>query len=67
MENSFFQVPRRWIGALIGLIGSLMLIFLGFWKAVFVVLCVGLGYLIGQRLDGDQSFSEFIGRLFPSR
>ncbi|MDD2282595.1 MAG: DUF2273 domain-containing protein [Eubacteriales bacterium] len=67
MENSFFHIPRRWIGALIGLIGSLMLIFLGFWKAVFVVLCVGLGYFIGQRLDGEQSVSEFLGRLFPSR
>lgn len=67
MENSFFNIPHKWIGALIGLIASLMLIFLGFWKAVFVALCVGLGYIVGQRLDGDQSFSEFIGRLFPSR
>lgn len=66
MENSFFKIPRRWIGALIGLIGSLMLIFLGFWKAVFVILCVGLGYFIGRQLDGEQTFAEFISRLFPS-
>lgn len=67
MANSFFQIPRKWIGALIGLVGALMLIYLGFWKAVFVALCVGLGYLLGQVLDGDQTFSEIIGRLFPSR
>lgn len=67
MANSLFHIPRRWLGALIGLVVALMLIFLGFWKAVFVVLCVGLGYLIGQVLEGEQTLSEFIGRLFPSR
>jgi uncharacterized membrane protein len=68
LEQSLFHIPRKWIGAFIGLICSLLLIFLGFWKAVFVLLCVGLGFLIGQRLDteGEQSISEFFGRLFPS-
>lgn len=67
MEGSLFQIPRRWLGALIGLIVSLLFIFLGFWKVIFVLLCVCFGYIVGQRLDGDLSFSEFVGRLFPSR
>ena len=67
MESSFFKIPRRWKGALAGLIGALMFIFLGFWKFMFIIFCVGLGFLVGQQLDGDQSFAEFIGRLFPSR
>lgn len=67
MGDSLFRIPRRWLGALVGFIGALMLIFLGFWKAVFVLLCVGCGYLFGQALEGDQSLSDFIGRLFPSR
>jgi len=67
MTNSFSKIPRRWLGALAGLIAALMLIFLGFWKSAFVGLCVGLGYLVGQSLDGDQTFAEFLGRLFPSR
>lgn len=68
MERTFY-VSRKWIGALIGLICALLFILLGFWETLFVFLCVGLGYLIGQRLDmeGEQSVSEFFGRLFPSR
>lgn len=67
MERNF-HIPLKWVGAFVGLVCSLLLIILGFWKALFVLLCVGLGYLIGQRLDMEgESVSEFIGRLFPSR
>lgn len=65
--EGFFKIPRRWLGALIGLVGSLMFIFLGFWKVIFVLLCVCFGYLVGQWLDGEHTFVEFFARLFPSR
>lgn len=67
MEDFFSKLPRKWIGALIGLIIALLLLWLGFWRMLFVGLCVGLGYVVGQHLDGDQSVEEFIQRLFPSR
>ena len=67
MEDFLTKIPRRWIGALLGLIVALMLIWFGFWKFVFILLFVGLGFLVGQHLDGDQSIEEFIQRLIPSR
>lgn len=67
MENFFANIPRRWIGAFIGLIVALMMLFLGFWQFIFVLLCVGLGYIVGQHLDGDSSLEELIQRLLPSR
>lgn len=60
-------IPRKWIGAFIGVIFALMLIWFGFWKLIFILFCAGLGYLIGRHLDGDQSFDELLQRLFPSR
>jgi len=67
MQDFLANIPRRWIGALIGLFIALLMIWFGFWKLIFILLCVGLGYFVGQHLDGDQSFEQFIQRLFPSR
>lgn len=67
MEEFLSKIPRRWIGALIGLVVSLLLLFLGFWKLLFIMLCVGLGYFIGHYFEGGQSFENLIQRLFPSR
>lgn len=67
MEGFLSKIPRRWIGALIGLIVALLLLFLGFWKVLFILLCIGLGYFIGQYFDGDEAFENLIQRLFPSR
>lgn len=61
------NIPRKWLGALIGVIIALMMIWFGFWKLVFILLCAGLGFVIGQYLDGDQSVEQFFQRLFPSR
>ncbi|HOB35720.1 MAG: DUF2273 domain-containing protein [Firmicutes bacterium] len=67
MEGFLTKVPRRWIGALLGLLFALLIIWLGFWRMVFVLLCVGLGYFIGQQFDGDQTLEQIFQRLFPSR
>jgi uncharacterized membrane protein len=67
MEEFLTKVPRRWIGALMGLFVALFRIWFGFWKFVFILLFVGLGFVVGQHMDGDQSLEEFIQRLIPSR
>lgn len=67
MEGFLARFPRRWIGALLGLLFALLIIWLGFWRMMFVLLCVGLGYFIGHQLDGDQTLEQIMQRLFPSR
>lgn len=61
------KIPRRWIGTLFGIIIALMMIWFGFWKLVFILLCAALGYVLGQYLEGSHVFEEFFQRLFPSR
>jgi len=65
--NFLANIPRRWLGAAIGLFVALMLIWFGFWRMLFILFCVGLGYIIGQHYDGDQSLEHLIQRFFPSR
>lgn len=67
MKDFLSNIPRRWIGALAGLIIALMLLKFGFWRLLFICLCAGLGYVVGQLIEGDQSLEHLIQRLFPSR
>lgn len=54
------------LGILIGLAISLMIRILGFFWAIFVVLCVAVGYFIGKRLDEDRlDVWDYIDELLP--
>lgn len=49
-------------GAAIGLVAGLMIVLFGVIKSLFILLCVGVGYLIGSRFDGDDSTYTFPSR-----
>ncbi|MDO4540908.1 MAG: DUF2273 domain-containing protein [Syntrophomonadaceae bacterium] len=51
------------IGALIGLLVSILFITAGFWQTMLVLVFIGLGYVIGKSLD-DPQFAERIIGLF---
>ena len=54
------------IGALIGLVFSLLVIRFGFWWALFITVFVLAGYLIGKRLDDTkEDVWELLDRLLP--
>ena len=55
------------IGVGLALIISLLVVYLGFWKTVFIVLCVTLGYFIGKNLDEGGSIEHWIHELFRKR
>ena len=44
---------HKWkiILALGGFIFALLILFTSFWKAMFIILCVGIGVLIGRYFD----------------
>ena len=52
------------IGVILGLIFGLAVIFWGFWKAVFVTICIVIGLLIGKAIDSQFSFKEMLNRMF---
>lgn len=52
------------IGLLIGLLFSCLVLAVGFWRALFVILCMVLGLLIGKRIDEKGNWREIYQRLF---
>lgn len=50
------------VGTLIGLILGWMVVEYGVLKTLFVIFCLGAGYVIGSRADGDGNFRRPFGR-----
>ncbi|NYE58707.1 DUF2273 domain-containing protein [Carboxydothermus ferrireducens] len=64
----FFQKNRgKILGMVIGGGFGFLAIAFGFWKALFLAICLGLGYFIGKRLDEDQDFSRVWEKIFKER
>lgn len=53
------------IGAFIGLIIALSAISIGFFKTLFIVICILMGYYIGKKVDNKESIIEVIERILP--
>lgn len=52
------------IGVTLGLVVSILFVTLGFWRTVFVVLCILSGYLIGKKVDEQMDLEAWIKNLF---
>ncbi len=57
----------RWrvIGVLAGLGIGILFLFLGFFQTIFLLICVGLGFFIGNKLDKKEDLMDFLDRLLP--
>ena len=54
------------IGALIGLVMSVLIITIGWVKTVFIVLFVVAGYYVGKRLSRDREcIKKFLDKILP--
>ena len=54
------------IGAVLGLVISLMVLRFGFWWTTFIVVSTFTGYHIGRRLDeGKETLLEIVDRYLP--
>lgn len=57
----------KFFGGLLGLIFGILVITLGFLQTVFVVACLYIGYIIGKRVDDNESIKEVMDHLFKER
>ncbi|MTI79968.1 MAG: DUF2273 domain-containing protein [Firmicutes bacterium] len=55
------------LGALLGLLFGWFAIVYGLFKALFVTLCIALGFFIGKRLDENNNMKQIIDKLFGQR
>jgi uncharacterized membrane protein len=55
------------IGVLLGLLASILFVTFGFWRTVFIIICIGVGYFIGKQLDENKNFDSWIKQMFKDR
>jgi len=56
----------RVIGALTGLVLSILIIWIGFFQSLFIALCVFVGYYIGKKFESDKNFiRKLLNKLLP--
>jgi uncharacterized membrane protein len=70
MENNFWLAIWEYhsgkiVGTLGGLFLGILVITLGFFKALFVLMCMTLGFLIGKRIDQKEDIMEILDRILP--
>ncbi len=53
------------VGVGIGLVFGILYLIFGFWKTVFFMLIVGLGYFIGTRIDNNDGVRDLVDKIIP--
>ncbi len=70
-EKNWWQIiSEHWgkiLGGLLGLVFALLVINVGFWWSVFIFLCVGIGLLIGWRLEVSKNIGLYLNRIFSPK
>ncbi|WZL71442.1 DUF2273 domain-containing protein [Clostridiaceae bacterium 35-E11] len=52
-------------GIFIGLSFSILTIWIGIVKTIFMFLCIYIGYFIGSKIDNNESIQEILDRILP--
>ncbi|SEO28338.1 MULTISPECIES: DUF2273 domain-containing protein [Propionispora] len=52
-------------GAAIGLLIGIFIITFGFFRTIFVLLCMIAGYVIGKRIDEKEDIMDILEKLLP--
>jgi len=56
----------RIIGIGIGLLFGILVLTVGFWRSIFLALCVAVGFGVGSLYDKDSKFRAFLERILPT-
>ena len=65
-----FEIGTPECGIALGIVGAvvaLMILFLGFWRTVFVAVLFAAGYFIGSSRDKAESVRAFVNKRFPPK
>lgn len=58
--------PGKVLGLGIGIFIGTLYLFFGLFKTIIFVLLVAIGYVVGARLDQDESVKDLIERFLPN-
>ena len=63
----FEQHRGKTIGVVLGLVASILFISYGFWRTVFIVICIALGFFIGKEIDEKKNFDQWLKNMFKDK
>ena len=63
----FTEHRGKVIGIIFGLLASILFISYGFWRTIFIILCVLAGYFIGKKIDDNTNLEVWIKNLFKEK
>lgn len=55
------------LGVLFGLIAAILVVSYGFLKTLFIMVCIGLGYFIGKKVDEKQDIDVWLKQVFRNK
>lgn len=56
---------KRSLGAVIGLIISIMILGIGFFKTLFIFICTAIGYFLGGVSWDKEKIKDWLERILP--
>ena len=62
MKEIFIKHKGAFIGGAIGMVVAILMLIIGFWKAMLVLLLIGIGILIGMTLDGNSIIKDSVDK-----
>ncbi|MBP2653005.1 MAG: hypothetical protein H6Q73_574 [Firmicutes bacterium] len=65
LEEIWQQHSGKIIGGFLGFALGILIICFGFFRTIFVLICVIAGYVIGKRIDEKEDIMEILDRLLP--
>lgn len=65
LQDIWNNYRGRLLCSLLGLFLGVMVLWLGFLQALFLLLCIILGFFIGYKLDKKEDLLEWLDRLLP--
>ncbi|MBE0600839.1 MAG: DUF2273 domain-containing protein [Firmicutes bacterium] len=69
-QSKWLTIGTKQCGWLIGICGAviaLMLLFLGFWRALMISVFFAVGYLFGSNNQKIVGIKNFINKIFPPK
>ena len=56
--------PGKLIGTILGFLLGLLVVSIGFWKALVLFIFVAIGFFLGKKQDDEKNLFEWITRFF---
>ena len=65
LNDIWYNYRGRLLCTLVGLFVGVMVLWLGFFAAMFLFCCIAAGFFIGHKLDKKEDLLEWLDRLLP--